>query len=1273
MEGLNLEQKKMLYEMNFNSDLIAIVLYEEDGKIREINPYCARLFGKPEQELIGINLDEYIPASEIESHGEDIHKLAVGEVELVEYCHRYRRWDGQLAYAQGMAKRYIFSDGTTLIGSIFVDVTEAKRAENRLLEQQALMQLILEDDALNSFMYDVKEHTIYNSEHFCQVMHIDRVVQNMPDAFIQRFVAPEYHELYRDAFTRIEEGEERVSADVQSIDGRTWVRLIMKAAKKNAKGETTMAVGMVQNITDLKMAEEEKKRAEELSRQEETKRRLTELYARLILENTSDTFLLFDKNLKLLMAMPGSSVRKEDFADFNHGTSLRELMTKGLQSGVAAEQIEEIVQGLESVMTEGKPYHEQFEIDCQAGFYAEIKAFQAVIEDVSYGIVVTLSDISELMRAKNDAEAANQAKSSFLANMSHEIRTPMNAIIGISEIALDKCQDRGLRNDLMTIQNAGSGLLAVINDILDFSKIESGKFEIIPVEYSLPSLLMDVSNMISIRLAGKPVHLFLNADPALPFNLIGDDIRIRQILMNILGNAVKFTKEGYIELRVSGEFTDESTYRMKMQVIDTGIGIKEEDKGRLFGTFSQVDTRKNRSITGTGLGLSISRNFARMMGGDIKVDSVYGKGSSFTITILQKVEQYKVLGEVRDAKSIRMLVIENEDAVIDNITGDLQQLGVAYDICRDVDSVRSFQDDTHVIIRRERFEEFRYKLEFMFRKHNIFLWLDNGETPEGDLMEYTQLQLPLLSLQLIRALNDEEIISSMKRNGFDRSQIVPLSFARALIVDDNATNLQVARGLMSPYKMALDTATSGFKAIDLLKKNRYDIIFMDHMMPEMDGIETTRCIRQMEGDYFKTVPIIALTANAMSDARKMFLESGMDDFIAKPIEIAEMHRVLKKYVQSKAPAGYEEELRKQMPQEHENADTLTGAKNVQENRNLHSGNAGESAENVVNTAINGGFAAATAASSSVAASSDFLMSLLNQNNMLLTQNMQLLQTLLQASPAAAPIAAAQNNAQLPMQAASGKSLTAVPTGVPSEGGRQTSGQSACGDLSCGMSPLYEEGEQYGRDLAALPTHENMQKDSISGIRLQQALDTYGGDTEIYHSILKTYLEDIREREDQLIRMVDERDIENFTISVHAIKSASRSVGAMELGELAYTLELKGKEKDWGAIDEVFPEFMKQLREMIAAVELYAKEKGLIQEAEEAVKTEGGERKEVFDPADVQALKEACDQMDYMTAEEILQKMSSFSYADSLREELNAMLKCCEDFDYDALESLVASL
>jgi CheY-like chemotaxis protein len=372
----------------------------------------------------------------------------------------------------------------------------------------------------------------------------------------------------------------------------------------------------------------------------------------------------------------------------------------------------------------------------------------------------------------------------------------MNAIIGMSELILREDTSLPVRENAANVRQAGMNLLSIINDILDFSKIESGKMEVVPREYWLASLLNDVINIIRMRLDEKAISFIVNIDKTLPKKLEGDEIRIRQILLNLLSNAVKYTKSGSVTFSARGEAVKSGEILLIFEVTDTGIGIKEEDMGQLFGDFTQFDSHVNKNVEGTGLGLAITKRLCQAMSGDIAVSSIYGEGSVFTATLPQKIKDSEPLGELGE---------------------------YTFGLCAARDANIRF-------------------------------------TAPG---------------------------------------------ARILIVDDIATNLQVASGLLAPYEMTADVCNNGAEAVRMVRENAYDLVFMDHMMPDMDGVEAAAEIRALDGNYFKTVPIIALTANAISGMREMFLENGFNDYLSKPIEISKLNEIIERWIPPEKRHGTE--------------------------------------------------------------------------------------------------------------------------------------------------------------------------------------------------------------------------------------------------------------------------------------------------------------------------------------------------------------------------------
>lgn len=503
------------------------------------------------------------------------------------------------------------------------------------------------------------------------------------------------------------------------------------------------------------------------------------------------------------------------------------------------------------------------------------------------------------------AEAANHAKSDFLANMSHEIRTPMNAILGMCELVLNEDLEEEVRENCNNIHLSGKNLLGIINDLLDFSKIESGKMDIVQETYQMSSLLNDVINMTMARMGNKGIEFLVDCDPNIPDKLYGDEIRIRQIMVNLLTNAIKFTREGGVLFQVQAR---EESYGINLiiRVTDSGIGIKKENLDKIFNSFSQVDTKKNRAIEGTGLGLPITKKLTQMMNGFIHVESEYGVGTEFTVVIPQRIIDKTPIVEIKDKDRTRILVYirfpkfeysfvgENYRQVIHRMgTG----FGVEYKLCDTFEEAKEELEQkeyTHLFIAREEYAENREYFEKFVGKMDIAV-VQNKENRIPVAEGIRNVYKPFYVLSVGNAINRINVVNDLAQRDRSKGRFTAPD-AKILVVDDNAMNLKVALGLMKPYRMTVRTVDSGQEAIDLMKKQKFDIVYMDHMMPGMDGVETVHRIRSSSDPYFQSVPIVALTANAINGAREMFLEEGFQDFVAKPIEISALERSLRRFL-----------------------------------------------------------------------------------------------------------------------------------------------------------------------------------------------------------------------------------------------------------------------------------------------------------------------------------------------------------------------------------------
>ncbi|MCR4604846.1 MAG: response regulator [Eubacterium sp.] len=624
-------------------------------------------------------------------------------------------------------------------------------------------------------------------------------------------------------------------------------------------------------------------------------------------------------------------------------------------------------------------------------------------EDEPVGVLYMLADETEhyrYMEALEEqttlAEEANRAKSSFLANMSHEIRTPINAVLGMDEMILRESKEEQTRVYAADIQSAGKTLLSLINDILDFSKIEEGRMEIIPVTYDLASLISDLANMVRARAEKKELEFKIEVDEHIPHLLFGDEIRIRQCVINLLTNAVKYTKEGSVTLSVGYEKNAPDEIMLSFAVADTGIGMKEEDIDKLFSPFTRIEEKRNRSIEGTGLGMSITHKLLDMMDSKLEVKSEYGSGSEFSFAIKQKVEKWDELGDIGTRLSERTVT----------------------------------------------------------EYHEFF------HAPE----------------------------------------------AKILVVDDNDTNLAVVENLLKRTEIQIDTALSGKAAIELADEIKYDVIFVDHMMPDMDGIETLQHIKK-DGANTET-PMVALTANAISGAKKMYLDAGFDAFLSKPVDGIKMEKLL----------------------------------------------AGMLSDNKIN--------------------------------------------------------------KIDKVSASEEVLEAKPTiTIP-------------GWIS-----------------------------DIEEIDLDAGIKNGGGKEE-FLSILNVFYRTAEAKADELEKYYDEKDIENFTIKVHALKSSARVIGAMDLSEKARLLEEAGKANDIIYIEENTGELLALYRTITGKLS--------------AFDSEDEKKKEISDASlreAYQTVIEISDSMDFDLMEGILDDLGQYKLPKEDAETYKTIKSLCLEMDWDGIKNL----
>lgn len=717
--------------------------------------------------------------------------------------------------------------------------------------------------------------------------------------------------------------------------------------------------------------------------------------------------------------------------------------------------------------------------------------------------------MQHVLELKNEAEVANLSKSNFLANMSHEIRTPMNAIIGMAEITLQGNLSGEQRENIEQIYSSGKTLLSIINDILDFSKIESGKMDIHVEKYQSLSLIHDVVNIINTRIGDKNLEFVVDVVPDLPYELLGDSIRIKQIIINLVNNAVKFTKQGMVELKIDYEYIDHEKIKLNIYVTDTGIGIKKEDMGKLFQAFQQVDSKRNRNIEGTGLGLAITKQLLTLMGGDIHVESEYGKGTCFSCCIPQTIVIKKRTSVVSDREEIKAGIFIENSYTKKQLETDIKRLGVSFqEVVSEEDVLQLIGNHIeYVFMEGKQCSDNILKTLKESPDTRCILLTNNYFTEKQVMSNLIAVKKPICSLELEKVFNRENIYGTGSEMGVNVLDFIAPE-AEILIVDDNAINLRVAEGLLKSLQIKIDTASSGKEAIDMISKKIYDIVFMDHMMPELDGVETTHIIRRFHEEY-KDVPIIALTANAVSGTKEMFLSEGMNDFVAKPIEI--------KIIVSK--------IRQWLPPE--------------------------------------------------------------------------------------KIKIAQNSGKVQEQAQ----------------------EQAVG---CNIH--------------------------IDGLDVQYALSLVG-EEKLFWVVLKEYYQAIKKKKELIDKYEQTEEWKAYTVEVHALKSASRQIGALELASKAERMEMAGKEEDAQLIHKCTPDLLKQYEKYEEILAPYFKQEKAKDTEKENISLEI--LKELFEE-----LREALDSLDMDGMESVMKKMDLYQYPEEQEDLYEQLKSAVEQIDSEASEDIL---
>jgi PAS domain S-box-containing protein len=781
----------------FDSTPLSSTLIDKDYNILDCNKEAERFFGISSKHEFTGRFFEFAP--EYQSDGQKSRDKAYFYFKktfeegfaTLDWMHLIK---GELVPCEVTLVRVKYYD-EYIIAGYARDLRKLKEAEAKAKEADERAQLMLEHTPLSVLLWDKNLQILDCNQEAVRILGVSSKKE-----YIERFfeLAPEYQpngmtsqEMAQKALSQIlsKTGDDRFEWTMKHPETGEEIPFEITLVRINYKGEAAV-LSYAQDLRELKAS---------IAKIRETDER-----TQLILDTAPFACCMFDKDRNMIdcnqEVVKMFGIPDREFFLNNFFVSLfPEYQSDGQLS------VEVVAHNINIALEKGYS-----RIECMhqkldgTPLPSEITLVRVKYRGINV-IVGHFRDLTEqkaivrLAKQQAEAEAANRAKTSFLANMSHEMRTPMNAIVGLTDLMLEEDDvSANVKETLEKISTAGTTLMGLINDVLDISKIESGKQQLNPVQYEVASFLNDIISLNIIRIGDRNIAFKLDITEDLPRSLFGDDLRIKQILNNLLSNAFKYTEKGTVTLGIRSEEVPDTVFVI-FTISDTGIGIRKEDMHKLFDDYIQVDTRANREIEGTGLGLSITKRLIELMDGEITVESEYGKGTTFRVRIRQGYVTNESIGK---------------------------------------ETVESLHN-------------FRY----------------------SDKKKQAQAKL-------VRS---------------------DLSYAKVLVVDDFPTNLDVAAGMLRKYLMQVDCVLSGQKAVDRIAAGDpvYNAIFMDHMMPGMDGVEAVRKIRALGTEYAKKVPIIALTANAIDGSEQMFLDNGFNAFLPKPFNVMHLDSVVQKWVRDK--------------------------------------------------------------------------------------------------------------------------------------------------------------------------------------------------------------------------------------------------------------------------------------------------------------------------------------------------------------------------------------
>lgn len=1164
-----LRESEAVYHSLVESLPLSVLRKDSRGRIQYANSRACEQIGRPIDELIGKTDFDLFPADLAKKYQADDRDV-MQSARLHHDVERHQVGDRQIHVEVWKSPVHNARGEVVGIQAMFWDVSHQKDAEHQVEFEKFLLATLLEAVPDSVYFKDADSRFLRLSRSCAEKFGVSdpREVLGKADA---DFFSSEHARKALEDERRIMETGEPILAEIEYEtyhDGKeTWCSTT-KVPLKDQTGRVIGTIGISRDVSSQKAAEQNLARERDL--------------LKTIIDNVPDLIYVKDRagrfrtaNAALLKLLKiedvGGLIGKTDY-DFSPPDMACNY--------VADDQI--VMRSGEALLDREETHHNEageplWLLTTKVPIFDNEGKVNGVV-GIGHDITARKRADEEILKAKVIADKANRAKSDFLANMSHEIRTPMNAIIGMTGLVLDTKLDPTQRNFLSMVQESGDALLGVINDILDFSKIEAGKLEIEQRAFDLHESLGDTMKMLSLRAHGKEIEIAFRVDPDVPRYVVGDAGRFRQVIVNLVGNSIKFTDEGEVVVEVTRLPSHADEVILEVKVRDTGIGIPPEKCKTIFHEFEQADTSTTRKYGGTGLGLAITSRLVRLMGGDISVKSFEGQGSSFTFQVCFSAAPTNI--QEHDARGVvvvggtRVLIVDDNETNRTILNEMLTNWGMIPTLAEsgelalsELKHAQQSGQPIGLIISDVNMPEMSgYEFVEKVRQDpdldevQVVILTSGGR--EGDSGIVDELQV---SGRLMKPVKQSELFNAIIRalgagalegsdNAIEEQLRIDLGSLSILLVEDNIINQRLALGLFAKYNHQVAVANNGQEAVNILATQAFDVVLMDVQMPIMDGFEATKLIRQREAKSGIHQPIVAMTARVMKGDREKCLSAGMDEYVAKPIRVAKLYEklavvlgiepIIKDELSENAQSAGDRKGRlghdtaKSLPAFDDPTRTVGGALHKEgdpiDSESIDSGQPNRNRSTDTNREIGRSLSSQSSATTS------------DKN------------------------ASAHSTEPSPLKQKRQKSPTVTDPPFSAE----------LGDASKSSKQRSEKQKKR----KGKPGKKEKQNRKASAINWEHASKTVGGNDQLLVELLTVYLGETHSLTNAIRRAVELDDRALLRRAAHTLKGASLSVGAVSLSKIAARLEQDAEDAKPERIKTIFAEITEAMKAVVKSAE-----------------------------------------------------------------------------------------